>query len=570
MCMMKMISGIINPPFSPALSHERRESLFFEAAKKTPPFKLQRLTVLRLVASAVLASLAFSVGAAEHTGNGIGHFEITRFKVEGNTLLPTQEIDKILAPFTGKERDFGDVQRALETLESAYHQLGFNVVQVALPEQELNQGVVHFQVVETRLGKIKIESNQFFDEANIRHSLPHLREGETPNIEKTSTSLRMANENPSKKTSLHLQNSDKDGEIDAVLKISDEKPWKIFGSLDNTGTDSTGNSRLTMLYQHANVANLDHIMSLQYTTSPEKPAQVSIYGFGYHIPLYAQGDSVDFFASHSDVDAGSVAAGLVNLQVSGRGSTLGSRYNQNLQRIGNYESKLIYGLDYKAYQNDVQTQGVQLGNDVTVHPVSVSYVGMWSLATSETGFSLTAMQNVPGGEQGNEADFNQVRSGASPTYRLLRYAANYSRALPNNWQMRLGVSGQYTRDNLVPGEQFGVGGASSVRGFTEREIADDKGYQTTAEIYTPNLCSNMQKVATQCQLLGFYDTARTFRNNPLLGEPTHTSIGSVGFGLRLTMSKSLILQIDYGRVVDAGGTRNKGSDRLHFKLGLSY
>jgi len=110
-----------------------------------------------------------------------------------------------------------------------------------------------------------------------------------------------------------------------------------------------------------------------------------------------------------------------------------------------------------------KTQGVQLGNDVTVHPISVSYVGTWSLATSETGFSLTAMQNVPGGEHGNEADFNQVRTGASPTYRLLRYAANYSRALPNNWQMRLGVSGQYTRDSLVPGEQFGVGGASSVR-----------------------------------------------------------------------------------------------------------
>jgi len=29
------------------------------------------------------------------------------------------------------------------------------------------------------------------------------------------------------------------------------------------------------------------------------------------------------------------------------------------------------------------------------------------------------------------------------------------------------------------------------------------------------------------------------------------------------MSKSLILQIDYGHVVDAGGTRDKGSDRLH-------
>lgn len=526
--------------------------------------------VRSLIASTALAVLAFSVGAAESPDNGIGHFEIARFEVEGNTLLPAQTVEKILAPFTGKERDFGHVQRALEALEGTYHQLGFKVVQVALPEQELNQGVVKLQVIETRLGKVTIEGNHVFDEANIRRSLPQLREGETPNIGKVSASLKMANENPSKKINLNLQSSDKDGEINAVLKVNDEKTWRVSSSLDNTGNASTGDYRLTMLYQNSNVANLDHVLSMQYTTNPQNPSQVSIYGAGYHIPLYAQGNSVDLFGSYSDVDSGSVAAGLVNLQVSGRGKTFGSRYNQNLSRVGEYESKLVYGLDYKAFQNDVQYQGSQLGNDVTVHPVSVSYVGVWPLATGGVDFSLTLMRNVPGGDHGSEADFNAARSGASATYRVLRYAANYNRALPNNWQARLGVSGQYTTDSLVPGEQFGAGGASSVRGFGEREASDDKGFFVTTELYTPNLCSSIQQTTTQCRLLAFYDSAQLLRNNPLAGEQAGASIGSVGFGLRLAIDKSLTLQMDYGRVVDAGGTKNKGSDHVHFRLELAY
>ncbi|MGH8809834.1 MAG: POTRA domain-containing protein, partial [Noviherbaspirillum sp.] len=125
----------------------------------------------RLVAGAVCAALAFSVHAADEQ-DAVGRFEITRFAVNGNTLLTPQDIDKILKPFTGKERNFGDVQMALEALEAAYQQRGFNVVQVVLPEQELNQGVVTLRVVETKVGKVRIEGNQSFDDTNIRRSVP--------------------------------------------------------------------------------------------------------------------------------------------------------------------------------------------------------------------------------------------------------------------------------------------------------------------------------------------------------------------------------------------------------------
>jgi hypothetical protein len=38
----------------------------------------------------------------------------------------------------------------------------------------------------------------------------------------------------------------------------------------------------------------------------------------------------------------------------------------------------VYGIDYKAYRNSVQLFGMELGADVTVHPLSVSYIGAWT------------------------------------------------------------------------------------------------------------------------------------------------------------------------------------------------
>jgi hemolysin activation/secretion protein len=509
-------------------------------------------------------------GAAAEEPDGIGRFDIARFQVNGNTLLAAPEIDRILTPYTGKERNFGDVQRALETLEAAYHARGYSVVQVALPEQELNHGVVHLQVIETRLGKVSVEGNTVFDDANIRRSLPGLREGESPNIGKVSSSLKLANENPSKKTTLQLQGGDRDDEVNAVLKVSDEAPWKLAATLDNSGNKSTGRSQLSTQFQYANVAGLDHVLSLQYTTTLEKPSQVSVYGVGYHIPLYSLGDSIDMFASYSDVDSGSVLAGIFNLQVNGRGTVLGARYNQNLQRVGDYESRITYGIDYKAYKNNVDLSGVQLGNDVTVHPLGIGYGGNWTAGQGEIAFNVTGLHNIPGGDRGGNADFARVRAGAPAAYTILRYNAGYAHPLPGDWQMRVALSGQHTNDPLVPGEQFGAGGATTVRGFNERDVSNDIGQLISAELLTPNYCARIQTVSTQCHVLAFYDAAHVRRNKALPGEEARASIASVGLGVRLSMGKSLNLQMDYGRVIDGGVTQAKGDSRLHVRLGMTY
>lgn len=517
--------------------------------------------------------------AAEPANSDSPKFEIRKIVVEGNTLLKQSVLDRAFAPFIGPGRDFGDVQKSLEALEKAYTAAGYGAIQVSLPEQELNQGLVTLKVTESKIAKIVFEGNRLFDEANIRNSLPSLREGVVPNVRKLGEDLRLANESPAKQTAVILRNTETEGEVDAVVRLAEQKPTKYSVTLDNTGTEQTGDYRIGLGVQSSNLFNRDQVLTAQIIGSPTKFDNVFIAGFGYHIPLYQTGDSIDISGGYSNVSSG-VVQNLFN--VAGKGDIAGLRYNYQLPRFGEVEQKLSLGLDYKAFKNNITpiAGDSQLVPDITVHPVSLTYSGLWRLPSAETTYFISVYQNLVGGPHGRADDFdgpldsNGVatptgtqgsRADSRPDYTLVRYGFNVNKAFANDWQLRAAVNGQETRNALVSGEQFGLGGVDSVRGFLEREVSDDRGIRTNLEVYTPDFG---QKVGNnyRIRLVGFYDQGRLWRNHPLPSEDQHVSIGGAGVGLRLARGTNLTFRLDYGVVIDAGGTENKGHTKAHGSL----
>ena len=381
-------------------------------------------------------------------------FDIVRFEITGNTLLDSSEIDKMLKPYTGKQKDFGDIEQALETLQQAYASAGYSAVQVRLPEQDVVIGVVHFRVIEGRIKRILAKGNKYHDAANIEAAVPALQLGGTPRSRNIEANLKVANENPSKKTQVFLKTTDTPGEIDATLQVADQKPSRFGVVLDNTGTPETGNYRVGVFYQNSNVANRDQVLNLQLSTSPERLGSIKIFGAGYHVPLYALGDSFDLLAGYADVNF----AGVQNqsdFNGSGGGSILGAHYNHNLERYGDYDHKLVYGLDYRAYHaTTIQIGGGSaLQPSVTAHPASISYIGTWHPRNRYVSFYLSEVANINGSGANPAAPH-----AAATNYKVTRYGIDYTQAYKGDWQSHVGFSGQYTADALVNGEQFGIGG----------------------------------------------------------------------------------------------------------------
>lgn len=496
--------------------------------------------------------------------SGLPRFEVKRFEVSGNTLFEPDEIDATLRPFTGPGKSFADIEAARQALLIAYQEAGYGAVQVVVPEQQVSAGVVRLNILQAKISSIKIGGNKHFSNDNIRRSLPRLQEGQTPNTRDVAQDLRVANESPAKQVTVFFKTGERAGDVEATAQVSDDKPIKFFVSLDNTGSGETGYQRLGLGFQHANLWDKDHVLTMQYTTSPDHLNDVAIYGLGYHLPFYGYKSSLDVYGGYSDVDSGTVS-GLFN--VSGAGTVAGARLNYYFDKQNDFEHKLGLSLDYRAYESNVDFSGVPLDSDVTVHPVSLSYSGQLRLENSGlVGFFAGVSKNIPGGNDGDQAAFDLARIGAKDSYTIYRMGANLNYPFTNGWEVQALADGQYSPDALVPGEQYGLGGLNSVRGFREREISSDSGFRTTVELYTPSFANFFKLENSSLRALVFYDMGYLNRNKTQPGEIDSTGIASIGAGLRFSLGKNFNARYDHGYVVDGSPTQADGEHRGHFSL----
>lgn len=529
--------------------------------------KLLLISLYGLLLGASSGSLAEGVAPVtpETEAAPVLRFQIDRYEVENASLLSKSEIDAAVAPFVGKNKDPSDVQRALEAVEDAYARHGYSAVRVLLPEQELEKGTVRLRVVESRFGKVTVKDNHYVSEANVLNAIPSVRSGGVPISRKIARELKLANENPARQLNVVLQAGDKDDEVNANVIVTDSKPSSFGVSLDNTGTPETGHSRLGVSYSNANAFGADHVANVQYVTAPAHPSRVNVLGGGYKIPLYRYGSSVEFFGGYSNIN--SVVGGLSNFQ--GGGTLLGTRYNYMMERIGTFDPRLSFGLDWRDFRRIEMTNPQStIYNEIVVLPLSLTYAAQGKLDKSDVNFNVSLVTNLPVLNNGRSADFaaydtNPTSHPPDANYRMLRYGANYSRAMGAEWQFRAALTGQKSSNVLVQGEQMRLGGADGVRGFSEGSEGGESAVRMNLEGYTPDF----GKRDIRARALVFFDAGRA---KPANGDKV--LISSAGVGLRAGYTEQYSFRADVARIVKAGNdpSQQAGKWRAHLSMNATF
>lgn len=509
---------------------------------------------------------------------GKARFAISRFRVLGNTLLDARSLDESLLQFTGTDKSVEEIQQARQALENAYREAGHSAVRVLVPQQEITDGTVTLTVIEFRLGHVAINGNQYHDEDNILGALPALAPGMAANSKILAKNLRLANENPSRHLDVTLAMGDKAGEIDARVNVQDEPPQKIMLTLDNTGNSSTGEYRAGLAYQNNNLFNRDHAATLSYVTSPDHAGSVKQITASYRLPLYALGDSLDAIAAYTDTNAGTTPTVAGPMTFSGKGRIGSIRYNHYFAQTGDYTSLATASLDYRAYINNCAVGAFgsaacgSAAASTTVHPLGLTYAGMWNKPSLTANFSVSAAHNLAGGGHGGNADFAAARpsplgtGGAGAGYSVYQLTGSLLFFLSQDWRLRFAARSQYTRDALIPGEQIGLTGMNVVRGYREREASRDNGHVVNIEVHTPNLAPQLGMADDSLRLLAFVDHARGW-NIDLPGEASsRISVGGAGIGVRYDRRSGVSIRFDVGRAADSVGTTRSGDWRGHLSL----
>lgn len=558
-----------------------------------------------LAVVAILAAGALNGVMAQDTS-----FDIARFQIEGNSILPAQHAQELVAPFVGPRKTYGDVQKALEALEGEFRRLGYGTVQVYVPEQELTTGVVRLQVSEGVVGKVTITGNKYFNTENVRTGLPHLKEGTAPNMRQLSENILLSNENPAKQVEVTLGVSEEEGKVDVKVEVKEEDPERFYVTLDNTGTKASGKHRIGFSYQNANLGNSDQVLTLAYTTAADPPGgmkvlgnrvfpwqhgngvKVDIFSVGYRLPLYSVGDSIDFIYGNSSTDTPSTSPTLGGgLGINGKGEVFGLRYNHIFPRAGEFTSKLVFGFDYK-YMNsrcsiagNPTAFGTASCTPHTFRPVSVTYSGQWQKPGEAIDFTVGVVHHLfpmgsrftfaPAAPAAGGTDRYSAASGyqTKDQFSALRFGGSYAKAIAGEWLLRVAASGQHANNALPAGERLGLAGSTAVRGFLERAVAADRGYFANLEVYSPDVAASLG-VEGNLKWLVFFDSAQGYNLNPSVNQKVN--IASMGVGLRYNIKKDVSARFDVARVMDglwpngAPSTALEGDIRGHFGLAFGF
>lgn len=528
-------------------------------------FKLRHVTC---TGAMVLTALAHGGAGAqpampEATG-ATASFAINGFQLTGDIPLSTEETTRVLAPFIGPGGTLDTLQKATNALEAALKAKGYALHRVSLPPQDVGDKVV-LNIVKFVIGKISVEGNTRYSEDNIRASVPELREGQSPNFRALAVQTSIANENPAKQLQVSLKESEEADKIDAKLEVKEAAPWTFSSSLANTGSEATGRDRLSLVAGHSNVFDLDHQLSAAYTTSLERTGDVKQLGLNYRIPLYGQGGVVGVSYTNSDV-----VGSFGTFNSTGAGQTLGLNYSHYQAPEGGRRSYLTVGLEDKSF-NATKINGVLVPgqSDRGSRPLTLGYTARVESDSAAWGYNVELATNLPGSAGNNLAAYQTEDTRIhSVNWTAVRAGANYLASLGGGWLWSVRGQLQYSADALISGEQFGLGGSTSVRGTGERAVSGDSGLLGSAEISTPELSPGLR-------LLGFLDAGWLTSSNTDLNpnKVANDHLASIGLGLRYA-SGALGVSAEWGRVITGAvvpmsamsGLPKAGDDKFHLNV----
>ena len=219
-------------------------------------------------------------------------------------------------------------------------------------------------------------------------------------------------------------------------------------------------------------------------------------------------------------------------------------------------------MQHKNFDNTSEFDSVELtGADIISAPLELSYSFSRQHPGNSFFGSITLVQEV--GDDDSEYIF-EVREEAEAGWTALRFNVTYDQLFADEYLFHIVFSGQQTDALLISGEQFGIGGEGTLRGFEERSVTGDSGYLLNLELWLPPL------TVADLRFLVFADFGHTEYNDGDL--PANVGVefdpSSIGVGMYWAWKESLSVSLNYGVIGEGGGLdpdiNEDGDSKLHF------
>jgi len=516
--------------------------------------------------------------SAEETVSGekdqVVRFDINEIQVQGNTLMPEESVKESTASFTGKGKTSDDVEKLRVSLEKAYRETGYPTVQVNIPEQNVEDGVVVLDVVEARIGQVQVNGNRYFTMGKILGDLPVFAPGEILYLPRAQQELNTLNMNPDLKVKPVLMPGQVPGTVDVELVVTDKMPLHGSLELNNRASANTAALRVNGVIHYDNLWQKEHSLSVQFQTAPEDMDEVKALSLSYMI--HAPWNANHLLAFYSVFSDSNTAFGE-GFKVTGEGYITGVRYVIPLPGSSSYGHNVTLGVDYKKFKDSLYFGDEGDKEDITpvsYSPLSFAYQG--SVMNKDSRTTVTAGLNmVLRGTAMDVGEYESKRLKARGNYIAFKTGVEHAAALPGEFGLNLKIDAQIADQPLISNEQVSAGGMESVRGYRESEVSGDNTVSSSLEVAFPELFTWLGKRAGdkdgsqvpryKFRPYVFYDMAYLRLNDHLPGEDQPGLIQGTGIGCRGYVTRYFNYGIDWGMALNRTDGTEAGDDRVYFR-----
>ena len=498
-------------------------------------------------------------GVADHAKRGITPAAMQ--------ALANAEYAKLAAASGSPARlSYPQLQAVADKITEAYKSSGFIVSRAFLPVQTVgDDNVVELRVLEGVIGKIIVKGAKRYNPDVIAATAEPLK-GKPLLKSEVDSALLYARDLPGATVSATFQPGENTGETDLVLIANEApRPYSFTVGANNFGTEFTGRYRAQAGFTLDSPLGIGDQLAakLEYAIDPTNNVYGSVLYRMPAVTVPGLTGVIGFARNELQINTGRFAVAEI------KGPTKVYQGGLEWKFINDVDLKAQTSLLYVYEKSKLSIIGTQLANE----QFSVAAL---KLSANHTDRALHGVDLLEAGVRQSINEFSDTRDDVSPNHagEFFISSLSYTRIqfLSPTQRFYGKFNGQFTDKELIPLEQFLLGGPDSVRAYPIADELRDRGYFTSLEYHidAPGFGDVISPFYSRpwkelFELETFADYAQGFsvgknRSGP---SPDSVELSGVGLGFIFRVPKFYQLQFHLQGAVPLSAKNASNGDDYH-------
>lgn len=461
-------------------------------------------------------------------------FELKGVRINDSAFLSREELTALARPYVGRTVGFAELQELVGKINAAYRARGIGTAQAVLPPQKIEAGIVRVELVEGRLGELKVSGNAYTKERFILDRIA-MEQGAIVDTEALQRALIRFNRTSDIQLKAALQPGAGYGLTDVLLSVQEPDRNVLQFFLDNQGAESTGEYQLGLYARRNGLFGWDDQLAA-YLVGSDGTLTGSL---SYNVPVNRRNGRLALSYAQNDLEI--VKGPFEALDITGTSSTLMLSYLQPVY----VDERSRWDVSVSGSLSDSQTE-------ISGVPFSESKVTKFSVGTSYDRAERWGRWMTT-----HTLSHASVDSDTEKWPSFFAYSGSVNVIWPVGNAMTVAANlGWYwlNKEQAPASELYQVGGLHSVRGYEQGILSAARGYNVQLEVHR--------------QLWGEF-TGYVFLDHGAVFPEPKESITGAGVGITWRSGKRWYVNVSYGAAFDKV-VPDQESGRLDARVVLSF